>query len=212
MIKTEPDNINKYKETEKPNAIIFLPRYDYNKIFENKYSIDFYKKIKENYDLLLTFSRSDKEIMSKLENMNNPELIIFSGHGNIKGTNLTLDQYKTKFKSKILKKDFPNFINEEYGEHLIDANDFNLKIKLRNIENPTVFFYSCNSGKYLATNFSVFCPNLNIIAGKESFGLQNVTIKNYYPLDLSIKIRGKNITYKKESSLNKKWTNYQIQK
>lgn len=192
------------KNTSKPNAILVLSEELFPKnAFYNEHAINFYNKIRENYDSYTQVASSTQELCDILvdsyERNFNPDLLIISGHGDKSGY-LSLSS-KPLFLKLIISPESSFFISKENNECYFSNEDANVGQYISFMKsNSTIFFLSCYGG----TNFKEFskkyAPESRFIGASDVFEIKDIIINSVYPLDLSIRNpEGKDVTIKEDN-------------
>lgn len=165
------DELLGFKDTEKPNALVVYPAKD-NGPFENDYSVRFFKKVKENYDVYVVIASKEREVYNALSWLSNVKLLILSGHGNDKFLNLGAGS------------------EEEYR---IDVFDTELEGYLDKLDSDAVIFLdSCSTaeGGLYGDNLANFvikkAKGRKVIASKVDYTAEDVKVISMHPFDVKI--------------------------
>ncbi len=168
-----------FKDTKKPNAIIIYPKSDYNHAFRGNGARDFFTRLKSGYDVFVRVAETDFDIESIIGKIPKVELLVLSGHGDAEGLMLGKDSFFDLF--------------EEYAVDLSDTTQ--IATWMNQLEpNATIFLDSCSNaatrtGGNLATTFASCAGHRRVIASRQIFYQDHVTVDTVYPLDLTIMAR-----------------------
>jgi hypothetical protein len=183
-------DLERFNDTEKPNAVIVYPTRDWNLVFEKIESIEFFQKVRKAYDVNIVIASEEKQTYKVIEDTPNIELLILAGHG-------------SKDSLSLSESDLRLFSSTKDDErYKIDKTDSELGKYLSKLEkNATIFLLSCSNaeGGEEADNLANYVIKLaggrKVIASKKPFGFKEIEINSLYPFDVSIRKRSEDCSY-----------------
>jgi hypothetical protein len=167
-------NTYKFKDTEKPNAVVMLPKDDYNGAFTNGCFISLRQKINNNYDAKFVIAETEDELYKALEEVPDQELRVFFGHGTKTSLRLSNDK----------PLEFPSE-KRELGIWDTEISNYNHNAK----PNCRTVLISCSNGAGREegdnlANFIAKQTGQEVFAGSKSFN--KVKVRNVSPLEVGI--------------------------
>ncbi len=189
-----------WTDTQKPNALIVLPKADWNGAFETKETNDLFREIAKAYDVAFRFAEKEIHVYQAISSISDIELLILAGHG----SPLTLSLGEEDL-GVVQKPDFDE-------QQMLDTSDSELSFYLSKLaEIAAILLASCsNAGNTHQMQFShlpgyergtklaefIFhaASQRTTIAGRRSFAQRNIQIQNLYPFQAAIIDNGRDIT------------------
>jgi len=183
-------DLEKFNDTEKPNAVIVYPTRDWNIVFEKNESIDFFQKLRKAYDVNVILASEENQAYKVIEDTPNIELLILAGHGSKDSLSLSDSDLRL----------FCSIKNHE--RYKIDKSDSELGQYLSKLENnATIFLLSCSNaeGGKEAENLANYIISLaegkKVIASEKPFRFEDIKVNSFYPFDVKITYKSKDCTY-----------------
>ncbi len=170
------NEVIRFADTDKPDAVIVFSEYDYNDEFETQASIRLFREISEEYDCFVRIVSSEMEIYSILNEFRNIDLLWIAGHGIRSGIILSSEAEKIE--------------SPEYEKYMLDTgdkelNDINIFSSI-----SSVFLDACETGKGESptVNFAGFIkkilPEAKIIYSDRIFSHDELILESAYPLNI----------------------------
>lgn len=190
--------IEYFKDTVKPNAVIIYPFEDKNQksgemgAFDSKSAIHLFTQMKASYDVWVKIAYSKQQVFEALDFIPDISLFMISGHGDQESLTLSTINPRTKEKG--------------YGDGVINIETVTLREHSRNLlPDAVIFLCSCSNGKgglggkNLANVVYSLTGNRRIIAAKDNFSLESIHVGSSVPLGITIYRDGTDITYNRDS-------------
>jgi hypothetical protein len=164
-----------YGNSSKPKLLITYPVLDYNKAFFTPAARDLIKALSDTYDIWIATLEKDKDLKRAIQGGPKFDALIISGHGSRKKI--------------LLNEPIDGFEEMSY----IDVSDKELKKTFSLLApNATIFLNACSTaGKEadiinLADMIAKQAPGKRVIASTKDFRINEIIIKEAYPLRLEI--------------------------
>lgn len=172
--------LGEFIDTDAPNALVVMPRNDYNGAFLSDTYQRLLQRIYRHYDCHVVFADREYQVQAALTDMPDISLVLLTGHGSPC--------------SLALGKGFGEAGN-------IDCTDDELQKPLRNLtSDATIILYSCSTGsgadtgKNLANKISGMRRSIEVLAPTDL--LCNIELNPGFPGDLILKnLAGNDVTY-----------------
>ncbi len=181
-----PNDLSNFNDTEKPNALVVYPSHDHNGAFNNPNSLEFFRKIREQYDSYILIAEREIEVYRALDIVPNIELFHLAGHGSPQS--ITLGLFVPLLESE-----------SEEEKYEIDRTDKELTAHLRNLSpNAVILLYACQTAGGDRGHLAEFIMNSTgrkVYASTKVLELKDMHINSVYPMDVSVVINGENCTY-----------------
>lgn len=186
------EQVAKFDDTPKPNALLVYPTWDYpiGKIFDEKvyyngafrddYSLAFFKKVSETYDVKVVVASTEGEVYEALDSEADFKLFILSGHG-------------TKTTLSLGEKDLRVSAPEKNETYTIDLSDSELEKHLQKLApDAVIFLNSCSTAeggageKNLANKVNLWAQGRKVIAPTKDLRTGDVQIDALYPFKVTL--------------------------
>jgi len=187
--------ILKFKDTDKPNALLVYPAIDPINEFYSPIEISILEALKKKYDTRIIVASKEEEVYKELENI--PNIMFFNPKGHGEYNILALGEYQWGLQG--VEDGDVDLKTENYG---IDTSDNELEKVINNLHpNAVIFLDSCSNGegRERKANLANFIKKLSkgrkVISATEPYSGEDMEIQNFYPFDVKIVKDGRDITY-----------------
>lgn len=181
------EEVENFKDTEKPNGLFLYTSKDPNQTFASKESIDFIKQFFKDYDMKVRIVHDEDEVYSTIGSTPNVELLYLGDHG---------------YENGVEVGNCPPFLKPEIAEkYELTKTDAEFKAYLEKLaKNAVILIDACETAKggKGADNFAnqviKWADGRIVYAAKKSYGW-DMPIQRIYPLNIMLRSRDKDVTY-----------------
>lgn len=173
------DEVGKFNDTDKPNAIVIYPTSDYNGAFDTLPAVFVYSDVKKEYDPYVAVAKTEQDVYDALEKIPDAKLLLLNGHGSFCQLRLGYTPHKKGEK--------------ESEKNFIDLGDFELAEHFKKLpEDAVIALYSCataEGGKdknNLANRVITWADGRTVYAAKKSFSPAEALVRVGPPFRMRI--------------------------